>query len=213
MVIARNMKKTQTDLLDEYKSYLKLPKDDERYCRYDTIPIGYRQSVEEFFENRSEEAIKMDFNRKYKFVKDNLISNIRLNFPRKFFEQYPSHIILLKNITTKEKVALYNLFREEKPPFRVTCEVLDEGIYIFTSLPPYYDSRLSYLFLSTFSKFKTYSMDFFGDHGVAYPFYAENFNPQTHSWRDDIDWMYNLVFKRIDEKLNNGNFAEGNNGS
>ncbi|MHA1303439.1 MAG: winged helix-turn-helix transcriptional regulator [Candidatus Heimdallarchaeaceae archaeon] len=207
--INKEMRRTQKSILKEYKKLINLPVEEDQDR---IIPPAYRPYISEFFSGRSEEAILMDFNRKFSFVADNLITNVRLNFSRRFFEQYPMQAYVIRDVSKKESNQIISLFRKYKPPFRAGIDLLNRGLFITTTLPPYYAARFSYLILSSFSDFKFYNLDFFGEHGVAYPFFVENFDPDKRCWRIDREWMIDAVFDRINEKLNNGKYGEIKNG-
>ncbi|UJG41253.1 MAG: winged helix-turn-helix transcriptional regulator [Candidatus Heimdallarchaeum aukensis] len=207
--INRNAKQKQKDLLELYKKALENEKVNSEETKI--IPEAYKSFIEEFFEGRSHEAIMMDFNRKYKFVFENLVTNFRINFSRNYFEIYPMQAYVIKDISSEESFQTLNLFKKYRPPFRAGIDILNRGLFIAVTLPPFYASRFSYLIYSSYSDFKFYNMDFFGEHGVAYPFYVNNFDPIKNEWKTDKKWIVDDVFSRIDGKLNNGNYGENNN--
>ena len=198
----------QTELI---KNYRDLYKSLGKKIRLTPSEEHLFNNLSEFFDTRNEHNIKVDFGRKYyNIVKNYLITNPRWNFARKLFEDNVTRGFIIENVPEKEKAQLFNFFKEENPPFQTGVELLDRGIFFRLSLPPYYDSKLNYLIWSTFKDYSICSLDFFGKHGMWWPFYIENFDFDTKTWRTDEEWMFTSVVAAIDDKLKNGNFGEVN---
>ena len=198
----------QTDLIEHYKQYykhlgkkIKLKYPEEHYFA----------CLKEFFDGRNGHNAKVDFGRKYyNVVRNHLVTNPRWNFERKLFEQNVTRAFIIENVPEKDKAQIFRLLSENKPPFSTGFELLNNGIFIRLSLPPYYDTKISYLIWSTFKDYTIYSLDFFGKHGMWWPFYIENFDWNAKDWRTDDDWMFNSVLTNIDGKLKNHTYGDKN---
>lgn len=167
------------------------------------------ENLREFFDTRNEHHIKVDFGRKYyNVVRHHLITNPRWNFSRKLFEQHVSRAYIIKNVPNKDKAQLFRLFHEETPPFQTGFELLNNGIFLRFTIPPYLDTKLNYIIWHTFKDYQICSLDFFGKHGMYYPFQLNNMNMATKYWKVDEDWILNKTLASIDEKLKNNSFGD-----
>ena len=198
----------QTDLIEYYREYYQHL---GKKIRLSETEKNFYFNLGEFFDTRNGHNTKVDFGRKYyNVVKNYLITNPRWNFSRKLFEEHVTRAFIIEDASEKEKNQFYNFLNEENPPFQTGFELLDRGIFLRLSLPPYYDSKLSYLIWSTFKNHKIYSLDFFGKHGMWWPFYIDNFDWDASTWKTNEDWLFNSVVTAIEEKHKNGNFGEVN---
>ncbi len=198
----------QTDLIEHYRQYYKHL---GKKIKLNTTEEHYFSCLGNFFDTRNGHNSKVDFGRKYyNTVRNHLVTNPRWNFSRKLFEQNVTRAFIIENVSEKDKAQFYRFLSEENPPFSTGFELLNKGIFMRIALPPYYESKLSYLIWSTFKDHTIYSLDFFGKHGMWWPFYIENFDWEARNWRTDDDWMFNKVVTSIDEKLRNGNFGDIN---
>lgn len=200
--LGRNIRVPQINLIKNYRSFVETPPNVEND---DYIPPSFLVYLESFFANRSDDAIKVAFNRQYNFVKTNLIYAPRLSFDRKFYELYVYRSFFIENLSDKKSAQLFNLVKEEDPPLKMTVEVLETGIILNFKLPPFFDSKFNYLIWSFFPDYKMYTLDYFGRSGLYYHFYIDNFSPYSSSWRVDEDWMFNNVVENIKEKLEKHN--------
>lgn len=196
----------QTDLIEHYRQYYQhLGKkirltDTEKY---------YYANLSEFFDTRNKHNMKVDFGRKYyNVVRSHLITNPRWNFSRKLFEQHVTRAYLIRNVPNKEKAQLFRLLSEDNPPFQTGFELLNNGIFLRFTIPPYYDTKLNYIIWNTFKDYSICSLDFFGKHGMWWPFYIENFNWDTNYWKIDEDWLYNNTLASIEKKLKNNSYGD-----
>jgi len=204
--ITLDARKTQSQLINYFKS---LVTDPELTKKLD-LPEAVVTYLSDFFEGRSEYAIKMEISRQYNFVKSNIITGPRWNFNRKFTDFYVSRAYLISEIPDNEKNKLYNLFKDDRPPFRLGLDLLKEGIFINFSLPAYYDAIFSYLVWSSFSGYRVYSLDFFGKHGIYFHFYINNFDFDKKIWKTNRNWLLDKVLENIKSKLKNGNYIAKN---
>lgn len=198
----------QTDLIEHYNDYyLHLSKKD----KLTETESAYLFNLSEFFDTKNGHNAKVEFGRKYyNLVVNNLITNPRWNFSRKLFEQHVTRAYFIENIPEPEKAQIFRFFNEEKLPFQMAYELFNKGIFLRITLPPYYDSKINYLIWSTFKDYNIYSLDFFGKHGMWWPFYIDNFDWSTKSWKTSDDWMFNDVVKVINDNLQNGNYGDFN---
>jgi DNA-binding Lrp family transcriptional regulator len=198
----------QTELIEYYREYYQHL---GKKIRLTETENHFYYNLSEFFDTRNGHNTKVDFGRKYyNIVKNYLISNPRWNFVRKSFEEHVARAYIIEDVSEKEKAQFFNFISEETPPFNTGIELLDRSIFLRLTLPPYYDSKFSYLLWSTFKDHKIYSLDYFGEHGNYYTFYIDNFDWNSSNWRTDEDWLFNSVVEKIDEKLKNGNFGDFN---
>jgi len=196
----------QTELITHYNDYYrhlgkKIRLTDTEQFEYDNL--------KDFFDNRSKHNAKVDFGRKYyNFVRHHLISNPRWNFSRKLFEQHVTRAFIIKDVPNKEKFQFFRFLSEENPPFQTGFELLNNGIFLRFTLPPYYDTKLNYLIWNTFKDYSICSLDFFGNHGLRWPFYINNFSWDSNYWKTDDDWFYQSAVTDIEDNLKNNNFGD-----
>ena len=108
---------------------------------------------------------------------------------------------IIRNISKKEKSRLFSLLMNDRPPFSIYIEDLDRNLFLSVSLPPYYQTKLSYLMKERYEKFSTYLLDSFEYSALKYRFYAGNYDIRNKEWRQNEEWMVTGVTKGIEEKL------------
>ena len=108
---------------------------------------------------------------------------------------------VIRNISKEEKSRLFSLLKNERPPFNIYIEDLDRNLFLSLSLPPYYQTKLSYLMKERYEKFSAYLLDSFGYNALKYRFYVGNYDIKNKEWRQDEEWMVTGVTKGIEEKL------------
>lgn len=211
--VTRNARITQTEIIKTMRDVAFDPEKRKSYQLSETI-INY---LVDYFNSKSEYAIKMDVSRQFQFVLKNFITGPRWNINRKLFDSYITRGYLIKDIPLEQSAQLYLLLKNNRPPFRIGFDILQEGIFINIALPPYYDAKFSYLIWTSFSNYQLYSLDYYGKHGLFFPFYIENYDLEKKQWRSDKEWMYSSVIATFEDKLQNGIFDpnkifNGNNG-
>ena len=200
--ITKNLRTSQADLVKKFKNKIKGNKTSDPIF----LPDDYFSYMKEFLENKADNTIRREFNKVYNYIKEGFIARHRWNVNRKFTETFVYRAFVIKDIPQEEKAQLFNLFLEERPPFRLGCTVLSDGLFLTVSLPPYYDAKFSYLVWTTFGEYKMYSMDFFRHHGHHYWFYVDNFDITRNKWKTDEDWMFNNVVDSLNQRLKEGRF-------
>ncbi|MHA1668240.1 MAG: Lrp/AsnC family transcriptional regulator [Candidatus Heimdallarchaeaceae archaeon] len=195
----------QTDLIEHYRGlYNSLAKkvklkEHEEHLFY---------NLSNLFDGKNSYNIKVEFGRKYYNVIRNLLSNPRWNIQRKVIEQNVTRAFFIENIPEIEKARFYRFLTEEHPPFQTGFELFNNGIFLRMTLPPYYDSKINYLIWSTFKNYKIYSLDFFGKHGLWWPFQPQNFDWEKKDWRTDDYWLWDEIINNLEDKLKNGTFGD-----
>jgi len=202
--ITTNMRTPMSKLAHKYKSYLEI---DEKKERYDSLPKGFRPYIEEFFsDNRTENAIYIDFKKKYQRIINNVIEDYWWGVNRKYFEMFVRFTYIICDIDEAEKSRLFSLFREFRPPFSIYIEDLGKNIGLTFSLPPYYQIKVSYWIKRNYERFSVYLADSFGYNAVKYRFYVHNYDLKNRKWKEDKDWMLDGVVKGIQEKIANDQY-------
>lgn len=197
--ITINMRTPMSQLSQKYKEYLTLPKEEENF---DGLPEGFRPHIEEFFaEDRTENAIYIDFKKKYHFIIDNFIEDYWWGVNRKYFEMFIRFSYIISNIKEEEKSRLFRLLSEFRPPFSIYMEDLGQDLFITLSLPPYYQIRMAYWMRSNYENLSFYMSDSFGYNAMKYRFYVHNYNIKDQKWREDEEWMFKGVVKGIQESI------------
>ncbi|MBY8999634.1 MAG: Lrp/AsnC family transcriptional regulator [Candidatus Heimdallarchaeota archaeon] len=199
--ITTNMRTPVSKLAHKYKLYLELDKSRERF---DTLPKGFRPYLEEFFsDKRTENAVYIDFKKKYQYIINNIVEDYWWGVNRKYFEMFVRFTYIIFDITKAEKSRLFSLFKEFRPPFSIYIEDLGKNIGLTFSLPPYYQIKVSYWIKSNYERFSVYLADSFGNNATKYRFYVHNYDLKNLKWREDKDWMLDGVVKGIQEKIAN----------
>ncbi len=197
--ITINMRIPMSELCQEYKKYLTLPKEKENF---NVLPEGFRPYLEEFYaEDRTENAIYLDFKKKYHFITDNFIEDYWWGVNRKYFEMFIRFSYIIRDIKEEEKSRLFRVLSEFRPPFSIYMEDLGKDLFITLSLPPYYQIRMSYWMRNHYENLSFYMMDSFGYNAVKYRFYVHNYNIKNQKWREDTEWMFEGVVKSVQESI------------
>ncbi len=196
--ITTNMRTPMSQLLVRYKSYLNISKDKESFHN---LPIK-----DYFSEEKTENAIYIDFKKKYHSILNKYVENYWLDVNRKYFSMFIRFAYVISGISKSEKSDIFNLLRNERPPFSIYLEDFGKYLYLSISLPPYYQTQFAYLMKLTYENFSTYLLDSFGYNAVKYRFYVHNYDIDKQKWRDDRDWMYDKVIQNIDDKVSENQF-------
>jgi len=206
--ITRDFKTPMTELLEKYRSYFSEKTEKSGVIpKYDDVssfklPNYFKSYLHEFFsDKRTENAIYLDFKKKYHLVVDKHVESYWLSIKRKYFDLFIRFGYIINNITVEEKQRIFNIFCCEKPPFNIYLEDLGKNIFLTLSLPPYYQSRLSYLMKELYGKFSVFLIDSFEYNAIKYRFFIENYNIENQKWRSDKEWMYDKVVEGIEDNL------------
>ena len=197
--ITLDFRTPMSQLIKKYRKYLKSKKGEvEEYI----FPETFRPYLEEFFrEERTENAIYMDFKKRYHALIEKHVESYWLGINRKHFEMFIRFGYVIRNISKEEKSRLFSLLKNERPPFNIYIEDLDRNLFLSLSLPPYYQTKLAYLMKERYEKFSAYLFDSFGYNALKYRFYVGNYDIKNKEWRQDEEWMVTRVTKGIEEKL------------
>jgi len=207
--ITTNMRTPMSQLLERYKSYLDISEDKEAFY---SLPKGFKPHIKDYFtEEKTENAIYIDFKKKYHSIINNHVENYWLDVNWKYLSIFNRFAYVISGISKNEKSDIFNLFRNERPPFSVYLEDFGKDLYISVSLPPYYQTQFAYLMKLTYENFSTYLLDSFGYNAVKYRFYVHNYDIDKQKWRDDGDWMYERVIQDIDNKVSISQFRSVSN--
>ena len=207
--ITTNMRTPMSQLLEKYKSYLDIPEDKEAFH---SLPKGFKPHIKDYFsEEKTENAIYIDFKKKYHSILNNYVENYWLDVNRKYFSMFIRFAYVISGIPKNEKSDIFNLIRNERPPFSVYLEDFGKDLYLSILLPPYYQTQFAYLMKLTYENFSTYLLDSFGYNAVKYRFYVHNYDIDKQKWRDDRDWMYDKVIQDIDDKISISQFRSVSN--
>ncbi|OLS32129.1 MAG: hypothetical protein HeimAB125_12040 [Candidatus Heimdallarchaeota archaeon AB_125] len=202
--ITTNMRIPITELLKKYQNYLKLPSDKDAFY---SLPRGFRPYLKEFFaEDRSENAIYLDFKKKYHSIVDNHIESYWLGVNRKYFEMFVRLLYIIHDVPKEEKLRLFTLLRTIRPPFYIYVEELGRDMLISISLPPYYLTKFAYYLRDNFEKFSVYLIDSFESNAMKYRFYVHNYDIINHKMRDDKEWMITEPIKSIKDDISKNMF-------
>lgn len=207
--ITTNMRIPMSQLLEKYKSYLDIPEDKEAFH---SLPKGFKPHIKDYFsEEKTENAIYIDFKKKYHSILNNYVENYWLDVNRKYFSMFIRFAYVISGISKNEKSDIFNLIRNERPPFSVYLEDFDKDLYLSVLLPPYYQTQFAYLMKLKYKNFSTYLLDSFGYNAVKYRFYVHNYDIDKQKWRDDGVWMYDKVIQDIDDKISISQFRSVSN--
>lgn len=190
-----------SQLLKRYQNYMKSSKGEiEEFI----FPETFRPYLEEYFrKERTENAIYLDFKKRYHMLIKNHVESYWLGINRKYFEMFVRFGYIIRNITEEEKTRIFSLFKNNKPPFSIYIEDLNRHIFLSLSLPPYYLTKFAYFMKERYSKFSAFLLDSFGYNAVKYRFYVCNYDVDKKDWKRDEEWMVKGVTKGIEEKLAN----------
>ncbi len=197
--ITLDFRTPMSQLIKKYRKYLKSKKGElEDYI----FPETFRPHLEEFFhEERTENAIYMDFKKRYHALIEKHVESYWLEINRKHFEMFIRFGYVIRNISREEKSRLFSLLKNERPPFNIYVEDLDRNLFLSLSLPPYYQTKLAYLMKERYEKFSAFLLDSFEYNALKYRFYVGNYDINNKEWRQDEEWMVTGVTKSIEEKL------------
>ncbi len=197
--ITLDIRTPMSQLIKKYQEYLKSQKGELKNYIF---PETFRSHLEEFFsEERTDNAIYMDFKKRYHALIDKHVENYWLGINRKYFEMFIRFGFIIHEISQEEKSRLFSLLKNKRPPFSIYIEDLGPNLFLSISLPPYYQTRLSYFMKERYEIFSTYLMDSFGRNAWKYRFYAGNYDKNNNKWRHDKEWMVTEVARGIEEKI------------
>ena len=197
--ITLDFRTPMSQLIQKYQMYMNSDKGEiEEYI----FPETFRPYLKEFFrEDRTENAVYLDFKKRYNALIENHVESYWLGMNRKYFEMFVRFGYIIHNISKEEKRRLFSLFTNDKPPFSIYMEDLDRHVFLSFSLPPYYLTQFSYFMKERYEKLTAYLLDSFGYNALKYRFYVGNYDFEKKGWKDDEEWMVKGVIKGIDEKL------------
>jgi DNA-binding Lrp family transcriptional regulator len=202
--ITTNMRIMRSELLTKYQDYLNLKKSEENFY---SLPKGFRPHLKAYFsDKKTQNAIYIDFKKKYSSIINNYIEYYWIGINRKYFEMFIRFAYIIYDISTEEKEGIFHLIENERPPFNIYAEDLGKDLLLTLSLPPYYQTKFAYLMKLTYSDFDTYQIDPFGYNAVRYRFYVHNYDLEKKQWKADNEWMITNVIKKIDERLSKKQF-------
>jgi DNA-binding Lrp family transcriptional regulator len=202
--ITTNMRISRSDLILKYRSYLKLKTREESFY---SLPKGFRSYLKSYFtEKKTENAIYIDFKKKYTSIIDNYIEYYWMGINRKYFEMFIRFAYFIYDIPSEEKEGILSLIEKERPPFNIYAEDLGKDLFLTLSLPPYYQTKFAYLMKLTYANFDTYQIDPFGYNAVRYRFYVHNYDLENKFWKKDREWMITSAINNIDEGLTKKQF-------
>ncbi|MHA2308890.1 MAG: winged helix-turn-helix transcriptional regulator, partial [Candidatus Heimdallarchaeaceae archaeon] len=168
--ITLNFRTPMSQLINKYRKYLKSKKGELKEYIFPEI---FRPHLEEFFrDERTENAIYLDFKKRYHSLIQNHVENYWLGMNRKYFEMFIGMGYLIRNISKEEKARLFSLLENERPPFSIYMEDLGKNLFISVSLPPYYQTRFAYFMKKNYEKLSVYLLDSFGYNALKYRFYV-----------------------------------------
>ena len=197
--ITLNFRTPMSQLIQKYRRYMRTKKGElEDYI----FPEIFRPHLEEFFRaERTENAIYMDFKKRYHNLIEKHVENYYLGINRKTFERFIIFGYVIRNISKEEKSRLFGLLESERPPFSIYIEDLDRNLFLSLALPPYYQTNFAYFMKERYEKFSAYLLDSFGYNALKYRFYVGNYDIEKKKWREDEEWMVTGVIKGIEENL------------
>ncbi|NPD89320.1 MAG: hypothetical protein HGN29_11390 [Asgard group archaeon] len=197
--ITLNFRTPMSQLIKKYRKYMRSKKGElEDYI----FPETFRPHLEEFFrDERTENAIYMDFKKRYHALIEKHIESYNLGINRKNFERFIVFGYVIHNISKEEKLRLFSLFESERPPFSIYIEDLDRSLFLSLALPPYYQTKFAYIMKETYEKFSAFLLDSFGYNAMKYRFFVGNYDIEKKEWKEDEEWMVTGVIKGIEEKL------------
>ena len=207
--ITTDMRIQKSELSNKYRNYLQIPEKDENFY---SLPKGFRKYIKEFYStSRTENAIYIDFKKKYNAITKNHVEYYWSGFNRKYFEMFITFAYIIYDISVAEKRGILNLIQKERPPFNIYIEDLGKNLILSLSLPPYYQTKFAYMMKITYDNFSTYQLDPFGYNAVKYRFYVHNYDLEKKKWKRNKKWMFDNVVGGIDEALSNNQFRKVSN--
>ncbi|MEE9410678.1 MAG: hypothetical protein V3V41_07105, partial [Candidatus Heimdallarchaeota archaeon] len=204
--ITTDMRVQKSELSNKYRNYLQIPKKEEDFY---SLPKGFRKHITKFYsKKRTENAIYIDFKKKYNAINKNHVENYWCGFNRKYFEMFIRFAYIIYDIPETEKKGIFNLLQKERPPFNIYIEDLGKDLFLSLSLPPYYQTKFAYMMKAIYENFATYQIDPFGFNAVKYRFYVHNYDIENKNWKRDKKWMFDNVSEGIDKALSNNQFRK-----
>ncbi len=189
-----NAKYKQKELRGKYKEFASNGTFVDSYKEEEQVLKEYLPYIQEFFADRSESAIKMDFHRKFNEVQENLLGGIRWSIDSFLFEQRITRVYYIQGIKQEEQAKLYNLFKYNHPGFKVGMDILQNGVFLTFTVVPLFDAKIAECIWINYPDYEIYSADYFGPEGRSFPFNIGCYNPLKHEWRADKALFYeNLI--------------------
>ncbi len=143
---------------------------------------------------------KSTMNDHYRFVMNNLVSHIRLNYDRSRFnlsETYLLHIHDSKNLDP-----LISHILTDTPPFRLSVDLMeDKSMTMWANMSRSQFKEFSYAIWEEFPQTEFYQLNTSDEGAARYWFYPANFDFERHWWRDSQIYMVDDPINRVQRKL------------
>ncbi|MFW9994568.1 MAG: Lrp/AsnC family transcriptional regulator [Candidatus Odinarchaeota archaeon] len=152
--------------------------------------------VEKYKSSRSTISKKMDF------INNNLISAFWSRFDRRYFD-LNSYKILLTKCDDIEKVNSFSrsLLSDNKPPFRISLDVVEDGFLVMINMPVFHESQLIYGILDHFPETRILTLDINPPSGKTIYFYVDNYDTESGSWKLSRDYVVDQPLESLKKEI------------
>ena len=200
--LTRNFRVKEKDLLRKYQQFVEEQKE-EWYA----IPTGQTNVLEEYIGSKTEGALSVDFHRKMKYVKENLVGSkgsLTSVSPQLNYEIIAQ--IIVQNVDEAEQARIFHLLRNVYFPLQFAVVLIQNGLHFYMRGHKQHIAELVYLLRESYRNVKLYFIDNLGNHGTGYPFYIENYDFTERKWKTDRKWIVDDALESLSQKTKNTNF-------
>jgi DNA-binding Lrp family transcriptional regulator len=151
---------------------------------------------------------RTEAHRQYKFVKDNLIHSLRLNYDREYFDLTETYAIICTLSNEDDRSRFYNALMSNPPPFRIGIDLVNKDkMLIWTTISPAQASEFIFLVWKKYVSIKIFRISVSMQGSYLYWFYPFNFDFERKKWKTGDNYM---VTDPINRLLSNKELMERN---
>jgi hypothetical protein len=155
---------------------------------------------------KNESGIAQKISRKVRFLKENAISNYRLNLSWKIFDLFHSIIIhgkcdkslarkIRNYLMSTDQIETSRLFTDAKFPFPCFFKITEDGFLWYVRAPPTHINQLLDFVWGNCSEYDLFLLSY--KYSQVYSLWDKTFNEAKNNWKTSKDFMIDSVLSQL----------------
>lgn len=141
---------------------------------------------------------KATAHRYYSFVREQLVSSVRLNYDRRYFQLNETYLAIIDGLSQEDINALYSLLQQYPPPFRLSVNILKKNsLLLWISMNANMANNFAYTIWQQFSNTKIIHLNTQQKNSMRYWFYPLNFDLASKTWKASFEYMVEAPLNRL----------------
>ncbi len=133
---------------------------------------------------------KTDAHRHYNYVMDNYVDKVRLLIDKRSFNLTETYIAVASSVTQERKNQLYNLMKDNPPPFHVSLDILKgTNLFMWGNMSASQASEFAFSIWNTLQNVEVYILNTKDKGSRNYWFYDENYDFDNKCWKTSSEYM------------------------